>query len=65
MWDIKYIYDEKKLTLSDNEGVLFLDNNADIAKFNNIREVHQYLKENELYGTVGRRLNMEINNCND
>jgi len=65
MWSIKYIFDEKTGTLEDNTGTLFLDNNAEIAKFYSIKHVKQYLKENDIVGSVGIRLYMEINNCND
>lgn len=65
MWSIKYIFDENKGTLEDNKGILFLDNNSNTAKFYSIGEARKYLKENDLSGTIGIRLNMEINNCND
>lgn len=62
MSDIKYIYDQANKTLENAEGHLFLDNDAQVAKFDNIIEVFKYLKENNLYGVVGKRINMNINN---
>jgi len=62
MSSLKYIYDERNKTLETTEGVLFLDNNVSIAKFYSITQVFQYLKENDMSGEVGRRLDMDINN---
>ena len=62
MSSIKYIYDEQSKTLETETGDLFIDNNANIAIFGNINQVHQYLKENQLEPAVGRRVNMNINN---
>jgi hypothetical protein len=62
MSSIKYIYDEQSKTLETETGDLFIDNNANIAIFDSITQVYQYLKENQLEPAVGRRVNMNINN---
>lgn len=62
MSSIKYIYDESAKTLETQTGELFLDINAKTAVFDNIKQVIQYLKENGLELSVGKRINMNINN---
>jgi hypothetical protein len=62
MSGIKYIYDEYNKTLETLDGQLFLDCNADIAKFNGTEQAYKYLKENDIYGLIGKRINMKLNN---
>ena len=62
MSELKYIYDEKNKTLETLDGVLFIDNNSEIAKFNSVSHAYNHLEENKLFGSIGKRLNMQINN---
>ena len=40
-------------------GDFFLDCNSEPAKFNDVDHAYQYLKENNIFGVIVRKLNMD------
>jgi len=53
-----YIWDvETRHLICEKTGKLFLDCECNIAQFNDIEQVHKYLKENNIKGVVGRKVN--------
>jgi hypothetical protein len=54
-----YIYNEKTKHLEMLDGTIFLDNNSEPAIFESVDQAYRYLKENNINGLVGRKLNMD------
>lgn len=59
MAESKYIYNEKTKHLEMFNGDFFLDCNSEPAKFNDVDHAYQYLKENNIFGVIVRKLNMD------
>lgn len=55
----KYIYNEKTKHLEMLDGTIFLDCNSEPAIFYSVDQAYRYLKENNIDGLVGRKLNMD------
>ena len=56
MSNVKYIFDEKNKTLETLEGQFFLNNDAEVTKFDTISAAYKYLKENDISGVIGLSL---------